>query len=543
MPKQLATAGCRLVAKETRRLNVITILCDTLRRDHCGPYHHGQTVAQVTGDGQPDWVVPTPNIDRLAARGAVFDQAWCGSHPCMPARRDFYTGRFEFPWRGWGPLEDDDLDLPRQVSGVPNHSLSRPDIRVSQLITDHFHLWEQGSGNYHMGYSGFDFVRGVEADAYRTDPVDFPLPAERYRLAKVERHFRNAALTRRDANGALDEDQWFAAQTFQRAATWLDRNHTWENFYLHIDSFPPHELWDPPERFVKHFDPRGYDVPEYFPAAPYAPIEQSGLTPDQVRHTQALYAASVMHVDECLGKLLDALDRHDLWRNTLVIFTTDHGTYNGARGRLGKLQTHLFDPIAHIPLIVAHPTLGHGERRDQLVQLVDLYPTTLAAVGADIPADRHGINLLPVLADATTPTRDYAIAGIFGQSVTITDGRWVLHQPPVAGNAPLFWYSHRHPKFLWYDVGPYECTGPDTGRRPVRHTPYPADLWLSDQSSDPAELTNVAAANPAQVQRMQTALSATFDQLGAPAEQRLRLGLPQPDTRTFPAASAEARDQ
>ncbi|MGN6699933.1 MAG: sulfatase family protein, partial [Thermomicrobiales bacterium] len=264
---------------------------------------------------------------------------------------------------------------------------------------------------------------------------------------------------------------------------------------------------------------------EYFPAAPYAPIEKSGLTPDQVRHTQALYAASVMHVDECLGRLLDALDRHDLWRNTLIIFTTDHGTYNGARGRTGKLQTHLFDPIAHIPLIIAHPTLGHGERRDQLVQLVDLYPTTLAAVGADIPADRHGLNLVPVLADATTPTRDYAIAGIFGQSVTITDGRWALHQQPVAGNDPLYWYSHQHPKFLWYDVGPYECTGPDTGRRPVRHTPYPDDTWLADRASDPNELTNLAATAPKEVQRLQAALSATFDQLGAPPEQLRRLGL------------------
>ncbi|MGH2559883.1 MAG: sulfatase [Thermomicrobiales bacterium] len=506
-------------------MNVITILCDTLRRDHCGPYHGGRPLAEVTGDGQPDWVVPTPNIDRLAARGAVFDNAYCGSSPCMPARRDLYTGRHEFLWRGWGPLEDDDLDLPHQISGPAIQALSRPGARVSQLFTDHFHLWEQGSGNYHMGYSGFEFIRGIEADNYRTDPIEVDLPTERYRHQRLERHFVNIELSRRGPDGELDETRWFSAQTFGAAAEWLDRNHTRDNFYLHIDSFPPHEPWDPPERFVKQFDPRGYDVPEYIPAAPYQPIAVSGLTPDQVRHTQALYAASVVHVDECLGMVLDALDRHDLWQNTLVILTTDHGTYNGARGRLGKMQTHQFDPVAHIPLIVAHPTHGQGERRDQLVQLVDLYATTLAAVGAETPPDRHGLNLLPVIEEAGTPTRDYAVAGVFGQSVTITDGRWVLHQQPVEGNGPLNWYSHRLPKFQRYDVGPYECLPDGGGRRPVTHAPFAGETWLSDRAADPNELTNLAEREPAQRRRMHAALRATLERLDAPAEQYARLGL------------------
>jgi arylsulfatase A-like enzyme len=479
----------------------------------------------VTGDGQPDWVVPTPNIDRLARRGTVFDNAFCGSFPCMPARRDLYTGRFEFPWRSWAPLEDDDLDLPRQISGPPNHSLSRPGVRVSQLFTDHFHLWEQGSGNYHMGYSGFEFIRGMEADAYRTDPVPLKLPTERYREAKVERHYRNMDLSRRDDHGEFDEARWSSYQTFGGAATWIDRNHTWENFYLHIDSFPPHEPWDPPERFVKMFDPRGYDVEEWFPSGPNGPIPETGLTPEQVRHTQAIYAANVVHVDECLGLLFDALDRHNLWENTLVILTTDHGTFNGARNRLGKNQEMLFDPIMHIPLIIAHPTAGHGERRDQLVQLVDLYPTTLAAVGADIPADRHGRNLLPLLEDASAPGRDYAIAGRFGDSVTITDGRWVLHQQPVAGNTPLDWYSHHLPRFLHYDVGPYECLPNDTGRRAVTYTPPPGDTWLSDRASDPNEMVNLAQDAPDELRRLQQALVREFARIGAPKEQLARLGL------------------
>jgi arylsulfatase A-like enzyme len=501
-------------------------VCDTLRRDHCGPWHHGQPVSALGDSSQPDWIVPTPNIDRLAARGTVFDGAYCGSHPCMPARRDMYTGRFEFLERGWGPLEDTDLDLPRQISGTPNASLSRSGVKVSQLVTDHFHLWEQGSGNYHMGYSGFEFIRGMEADAWATDPIDFPLPAERYRMSKVERHFRNSEILRRRPDGSLDERQWFAPRTFGAAADWLHRNHTRRNFYLHIDSFPPHEPWDPPERLVQQFDSRGYELDEYFPSPDYASIEKSRLREDQVRHIQALYAASVAHVDECLGMLFDALDELDLWDSTLVILTTDHGTYNGSRGLLGKMQMHLFDPICHIPMIVAHPVHGHGERRDQLVQLVDLYPTTLAALDCPAPSSIHGLDLLPVIADPAAATRDVAICGIFGEGMTVTDGKHVLHQAPIPENAPLYWYGLQMPKFLKYDVGPLEIGEGQAARRPVAHqSRHRADSWLSDVREDPCESTNLLHSRPEVTQRLRKQLSETLQKCGAPPEQHLRLGL------------------
>ena len=515
-------------------MNVITILCDTLRRDHCGPYHHGQPVSALGDVNQPDWVVPTPNIDRLAARGTTFDNAWCGSHPCMPARRDLYTGRFEFPFRGWGPLEDTDRDLPREVSGAVNASLARPGIHVSQLVTDHFHLWEQGSGNYHMGYSGFEFIRGIESDNWLTDPIDVTYPAERYRLGKNERHYRNLAVLRQGRPQGQREpapDTYFAHRTFSTAADWLDRNHTWDDFYLHIDSFPPHEPWDPPERLVKLFDERGYDVPEYFPTAAYDLIERSGYTEDQVRHVQALYAASVVYVDECLGMLLDMLDTHELWDETVVILTTDHGTYNGSRRRTGKGQTHLFAPISHIPLIIAHPEVGHGVRRDQLVQLVDLYPTTLGALGRPVPEDRHGIDLAPVLADPAATTRKHAVCGRFGGSVSITDGRWMLHHTAVEANEPLYWYSHHLSRFFPIELGPFECLPGDSGRRQVLdlHS-WPLDeSWLSDLANDPHETRNHAGDHPDEMKRLQRALRDLLHELGAPTEQHDRLGLRQLD--------------
>jgi len=183
------------------------VVCDTLRRDHCGPSHRGRPLCDVQSDEQPDWVVPTPNMNRLAERGTTFDNAWHGSTPCMPARRDIYTGRYEFLERGWGPLESDDADLPRQVSGEPNTSVQKvleAGYSVSELVTDHFHLWEQGSGNYHMGYTGFEFIRGQEADAWKTTPIDFECPDGPH--ATQERHFRNRVLRRHGVGAPMDED-------------------------------------------------------------------------------------------------------------------------------------------------------------------------------------------------------------------------------------------------------------------------------------------------------------------------------------------------
>ncbi len=505
-------------------MNVIVILCDTLRRDHVGAYTGGRALNRCWSAEAPDWAVPTPNMDRLAERGTTFTNCWCGSTPCMPARRDIYTGRYEFLRRGWGPLEEDDRDLPREVSGPPNRSLAwtlENGYRVSYLITDHFHLWEQGSGNYHMGYSGFEFVRGCESDAWHTDPIDFPCPPCD-RMGKQERHWRNVHLCRQGP------DDYFCAQVIDKACDWLRRNRAHEDFYLHLDIFDPHEPWDPPEDILRMFDPAGGDVPGIGASAPYAPWREH-LTEEQFRNVRARYAAKVVFLDRRLGRLFDTLDELGLWDETLVVLTTDHGTFNGDHGRTGKLQTHEFDAVGHIPLIAAHPHAGQGQTRDQLVQLVDLYPTVLDAVGRDRPEGVRldGVSLLPAIADPAAPTRELALAGQFGKSVTVTDGRWVLHQSPVEGNRPLNWYGHCLAKFLPVPLGPYAA-----GRRAVGgdYPSWPTPTWLSDKGADPNELTNLADAEPGRLAEMQAALAGALLTADAPPEQLTRLGLTEKET-------------
>ena len=505
-------------------MNVIVILCDTLRRDHCGPYHHGRPLNQVGGADQPAWVVPTPNLDRFAARATTFDHCYSGSTPCMPARRDLYTGAYEFLTRGWGPLEDDDPDLPRQLSPRPTKSLHAfgPGDHVSYLVTDHVCLWTNGSGNYHMNYTGFDFIRGNQEDPWTTDPIDFACPPPD-RNSKLERYFRNKHFL-----GKREQDSC-VARVFDRAAEWLDRNHQHRDFYLHIDSYDPHEPWDPPEELVKLFDPKGYDVPGWSSHPPYSPWREL-MSEEQFNSHRARYAAKVVLMDRRMGRLLDTIDRLNLWDNSVLIFMTDHGTYNGDHGRIGKGQSHEVDGKCHTPFILYHPHFGHGERRSQIIQNVDVYATVLDALGKPLPQGRHGISLLPVVRDAAVPrsggSRDYAIVGQFGSSITITDGAWTLHQPPDP-DAPLYWYSsHRSRFYQGMELGPFI-----DGRRRVLDVAPARDAeayatWLTYRPNDPAELVNLADQLPEKLIELRAALRQKLIELQAPTEllTRFRLG-------------------
>ena len=384
---------------------------------------------------------------------------------------------------------------------------------MSELVTDHYHLWHEGSGNYHFGYTGHEFVRGQESDAWKTAPVEFETPDGEE--TKLERHFRNVALTRED------ESDHFAAQVFTEAADWVDRNHDREDFYLHVDCFDPHQPWDPPEHLLREFDPRGYDVDDW----DSLPDADGDYTDDRVRHIQARYAAMVRLVDRWLGELLDALDRHDLWEETVVVFTTDHGTFNGDHGYTDKFpipRTYSRSQCSHIPFLVAHPECASGDRRDQLVQLVDIYPTVLGAVDRPCPDQRHGRDLEPVLRDPDAEFRDYAISGEWGHSVTITDGRWILHQAPDPGNEPLYWYGVTGA--MRDDLRPYDA---ETDRSPA-DVDYPTGelpTWLSDRREDPTEQTNLADDRPEKRRKLQNALQDTLERLDAPPEQLERLGL------------------
>jgi len=442
-------------------MNVILIVCDTWRRDHIGCYGN-------------DWI-HTPNVDRLAESGTVFEGFYCASFPTLPCRRDIITGRYEFPWRGWGGLEKDDVTL----SGLIHES-----GRVSYFITDIYHHWGKAAGNFWCDFSGFELIRGQERDRWITDTdaePDYPAP-EYVDTPRIKPHLKAAKLIRKN------EEDWSSPQVFSHAIRWIQHNAAHEDFFLMIDAFDPHEPWDPPRYYTDLYGDPDYNGHEYVSPS-YRAIE-GYLTEEEFRHVQAMYAGEITMVDKWLGRFLDQVESMGLMDKTMIMITTDHGTYNGDHGQLGKLQTHMYQGISHTPMIIWHPEYGHGKRVKQLAQPIDIFPTTLEAVGLDIPEDIHGKSLIPVLRNGDDePLRDAAIFGRLNMSHNVTDGEYVL-------------YHFQRPR------------SEEEIKPALFHLP-----------SDPNEENDLTSSHPEELARMQKLMLDKLEEIGAPEKVKDRLGL------------------
>ena len=154
-------------------------------------------------------------------------------------------------------------------------------------------------------------------------------------------------------------------------------------------------------------------------------------TREEISELKANYAALVTMVDEYFGKLLDYFDSYDLWKDTALILTTDHGFLLGEHDWWAKNRMPVYNEIAHIPLMIYHPDFKNkaGARINSLTQTIDIMPTFLDFFGLDIPSDVSGKSLLNVL-KKDDEIRKALIFGYFGSACNITDGEYTYFRYP-----------------------------------------------------------------------------------------------------------------
>lgn len=504
-------------------MRAIFVLFDTLNRHCLEPY------------GGTD--VPTPNFNRLADRSVRFDRHYVGSLPCMPARRDLQTGRLNFLHRSWGPLEPFDVAMPKVLSeaGVYSH-----------MITDHYHYLETGGAGYLNTYSSFEAVRGQEGDRWKADLAP---PLDDWRKTYHPAQFSEAPGDMRYHNMVnraemTEEADFTSVQCFDLGCAFLDRNGEADNWFLQIETFDPHEPFHAPERHRKAFPTDWKGPVRDWP--PYARVTE---TDDEADEMRANYNALLAHCDEQLGRLLDKMDALEMWDDTMLIVSTDHGYLTGEHGWWAKNKMPAYQEIAHIPLFIHHPGFPEhdGTARQALTQTPDLMPTILEAFDCEIPGTVRSRSLLPALADPDDPGHKAVIFGYFGGAVNVTDGRHAYFRYPVdLRDQELYQYTLM-PSHMLVPFGQDELAGatlaldlPFAKGYPVLRVPViPTSAWyqshgpavmepngslLYDLAEDPHQ--EVPLDNPTLEASMTAKMHAGMRHSDAPPEAFARLGLP-----------------
>jgi len=411
------------------RPNLLYILSD----------QHTQKVAGCYGDP----LAPTPNLDRLAARGVTFDNAYTPSPLCTPARMSLLTGRYPSEQDCWTNSDALASDIPTfaHAMGAADckptligrlHSIGPDQLRgyAERLVGDHSTNWVGGHAH------------SLGVLDRTNDP--FRVSIERSGAGQSSYEVKDREVT----EATLD---------------WLDQQTAEEPFCLSVGYLLPHQPY-----VCASEDYRRYEGRVGMPTLP-APNdehpylrwwrEHTGsleLPDDAVIRARTAYYGLVTSFDRMVGAILDRLDALGLADNTLVIYVSDHGDQIGERGLWWK-QT-FYDESVKVPLIMAWPgVLPEGERRAQIVNLIDLGPTMLDALGAPPLPNAQGRSFLEVAKDGATPWLDQTFSEYCTDGMAPWAGETPVQQRMIRrGRWKLIYYHGYRPQLFDLEDDPQE---------------------------------------------------------------------------------------
>ena len=507
--------------------NVIVVMLDTLQFNYLGCYGN-------------NWI-KTPNLDRFAQQGVLFENAYTEGLPTVPCRRAMFTGRYTLSVKGWSQLDIEDTTIADLCWGQPIDSA---------LIHDSgpFRLPKFG---YSRGFDKVHFIHGHETDHqyYAQDELHKHKAEDYYEdhviktadeilkenvmrplMNQVECHLKERQYWK------SDEDH-HVAQVMKTAGKYLDQVDRNKSFFLWIDSFDPHEPWDPPSVY----DPGKkcmYD-PDYKGKDMFLPIQGhvEGLyTEEELHHIRMLYAEKITVCDKWFGWMMDKVNGLSLEDNTLVMVVSDHGSPMGngehGHGIMRKCRPWPYEELAHIPFMMRGPGLPAGKRIKSFVQSCDVAPTVVDWLGIGVHPSMQGQSLLPLAKGKVEKVRDFAIAGYFRYSWSIITEdwsyiHWLKEEEKTVGDSRFGIYGRdlaestahliqigkthtvedrdtafysrayeEHKKAATLDgEDQWTCT-------PASSREVPARDELYDRKKDPFQLNNIAAENPEMAKKM-----------------------------------------
>ncbi len=501
-------------------MRAIMIMFDSLRRD------------LLSVSGGP---IPTPNFERLAAHAVTFDNCYVGSLPCIPARRELHTGRYNFLHRSWGPIEPFDDSMPEILKNNGIHS---------HLSTDHYHYLQDGGATYTGRYSTWECFRGQENDPWGADlaptggayPPNFYHP-ERISSASAEHRKHSGWQNMYNREKISGEETTPLHLTFDSGLDFLEKNGDYDSWFLQIEAFDPHEPFNSPDCIMERFlDPDEYKSPDW---PLYSPVGKNE-TAQEIDTMRRKYFALTSYCDDQLGRILDMMDGKNMWDDTMLIVNTDHGFLLSEHDWWGKGPMPDYNELVHTPLFIWDPRCGlTGERRNSLVQTIDLAPTILDYFGIDIPKDMLGKPLRDTVA-CDMPVHEYALFGYFGGTIGITDGTYKLLHAPADLSEDMYEYTlmpmhmsslfsadeianaQIYPGFSFTKECPVFKVATDSGSGYSRKQ-LPGEDLLFDLKKDPNELHPIEDKDTKD--RLLRAMADIMSENDAPGELYIRYGI------------------
>lgn len=388
----LTVCSTLALAAEPKR-NVLFIVVDDLRPE-LGCYGAKQ--------------IQSPNIDQLAARGVLFERAYCQVAVCNASRSSLLAG------------------LRPDTTGVlDNQHFLRPNLPQAVTLPQHFknHGWHTASVGKVFHHSerepGDDPLSWSEPSWYHGERYRSWFTPESNELIKRQKQ-QGSKLSRGPPVEAADEpdESYPDAQIAAKAIEVLQRlKSTEQPFFLGVGFLKPHLPFTCPRKYWDRYPPQTIRLPDNahppqgvpgpalhngYELRTYAGVPASGDFPDDLaRNLIRGYRACTTFVDAQIGRVLQELDRLGLRENTIVVLFGDHGYHLGENGVFTKMTN--FELGTRAPLIVSAPGSRTGERARGMVEFVDLYPTLAEVCGLPVPPQLEGRSFAALLADPQRP--------------------------------------------------------------------------------------------------------------------------------------------
>jgi arylsulfatase len=388
---------------DRRKPNILWICTDQQRFDTLGCY------------GNP--FVQTPNLDRLAQSGVLFERAFCQNPVCAPSRASFLTGRY-----------------PRTTRCRQNgQSIPDSEVLVTRMLADAGYICGL-SGKLHISPCNPKACKGTERridDGYdefhwsHHPAPDWPTNEYIHWLQEKGVPYQTSPLAgsryvRTGMPAEYHQTTWCTQKAIDFIQTAASFAYPW---LFSVNTFDPHHAFDPPREYLERYLERLEEIPlpnyvqgELENKPVWQRIDHEGaysgiaghrcveMTDQDHRTIRVAYWAMVDLIDAQVGRMLDALEATGQLDNTIVIFASDHGEMLGDHGIYLK-GPYFYEPAVRVPLILSGPGIRSGVRSGALAELADLAPTLLDACGLKRHPGMQARTLWPLLTGETSPDR------------------------------------------------------------------------------------------------------------------------------------------